>query len=293
MNFLAGEIPESDEALARWLEEQIVGLRLHELVAQLLAVEENDSSVSLDEKLSVSAVLSDGLGAASPEQVRELLYHPRLLLRLQDLVLREGSPYWSTVERSPEHLQAAQELLSTARESIIPPATPASEAARASVRAWLAPLAIAASLLIVAGIRRSNDPLKDPGQPTPAPNQIVKTGWGFERSDLLTQDVSAEQYLESLADAANEWFVKRPRDANALRDRLQAFRKGCDTLIAAPHEQLEPGDQQWLVESCQAWRVRLETLITAAGADDAEILSLLSKSDDLIDEIVADLESRV
>ena len=79
---------------------------------------EDQSGLDLDRLLGGQkpSLLSRGLGVLPAESLRQLLLHPRLLLDLQELVLREGGPYWDTMTPNAEHsahVQRGAEALQT------------------------------------------------------------------------------------------------------------------------------------------------------------------------------------
>lgn len=98
------EIPDDPQTWPPWLERQLVGFELAELVEQLSLVLGEASTGStpeppLDEICGPqwTAVLESGLGALTAEQIRLLLKHPQRLLELQERVLLEGQRYWTAL----------------------------------------------------------------------------------------------------------------------------------------------------------------------------------------------------
>lgn len=251
MKLTALEIPEDDALLAGWLERQLVGCDLGDLIAGLISVRDADGSPTLDALVGdrLPTILQSGLTALAPDELRGLLDTPILLLELQERVLVEGGPYWDTVPRTDEHLAAAESVRQRVAEHIAdgqPTVVPSTKAS--SRRVWVA-YAIAASLLFGLGV----------WQLRPA----APTGWGFDRPGALTQKLSARGYLEMLAAAAGEWSSKKTTTDEELQTRLQQFRDGCETLLAADHPQLMQQDRAWLLARCSSWRAQIERLLTA------------------------------
>src|SRR5262245_118366 len=94
-------IPDQPGALAGWLEEQLVGLELAELVADWQAVHApSGHAATLDDVLGARRrdVLERGLAVVPPTDLRRLLRQPHLLLELQELVLEQGGTYWQQVD---------------------------------------------------------------------------------------------------------------------------------------------------------------------------------------------------
>lgn len=270
MSFLALDIPDQHSDRAAWLERELVGLHLAELIAGLEACHPPvGSPPRLTDLLGsqADAVLTRGLQVLAESQLRQLLLHPRLLLELQERVLRDGGEYWRQLPLTPEHRQLVDETLvqvqnrMTAGEAVA--AAPPSQRTGGGVAArrmpWRQILSIAALLLVAfAGWWRFAA-----GPPGAA------SGWGWERPGALAFEGSAPDYLEHLARAAEEWFRKRPDTAPELRRRLEEFRRGCDVLLEAPHTPLAEGDREWLRERCRAWRDKIDGHLAALKAGGA------------------------
>ena len=102
MTLLMLEIPDSHDELPVWLERQILGSRLGELIEQLLVIhaEAGGAGGSIEETLGsrLPEVLSRGLAVLPPAALSQLLTRPLLLLELQELVMSRGGSYWDDWE---------------------------------------------------------------------------------------------------------------------------------------------------------------------------------------------------
>lgn len=111
MSILALELPDEISDWPPWLERQLVGVRLRELIQQLEMIGgvDDQTTQSLDATIGDrrSELLSRGLLALDESQLRMLVRHPRLLIALQELILTEGDSYWAKVERTEEHRSLA------------------------------------------------------------------------------------------------------------------------------------------------------------------------------------------
>jgi hypothetical protein len=298
MNLLAMAIPDDPAELPDWLAQHLVGLDLAQLVAELSAVHAPPAGGApwLAEVLGEwqEAVLREGLQALPPERLRQLLRWPRLLLELQELVLSEGGPYWNQVGRTSAaleeqvargHRQLEAFLAAAARQR---PATPAVLPLRGALawyrRPWVVSLATAAAVLLAVLAYQRYDP---PGRPSP---QAV-AGWGWSKPGALPEDVSADAYLNALADAAGEWFKKRPEDPVALAQRLGEFRQGCSVLLLAEHRPLAAADRQWLVERCRLWAGKLDQHRQAVEAGQ-DPLHVRAAADQTVNQLVDALRTR-
>lgn len=95
--------------LGHWLERQLVGGRLGDLIAELAAVHFATArlKVYLPPLLRghrKAAVLNAGFAGLSERRHIALLRHPRLLLDLQELVLAFGGKYWDSVRPGDDRL---------------------------------------------------------------------------------------------------------------------------------------------------------------------------------------------
>ncbi|MEZ6056950.1 MAG: hypothetical protein R3C01_09610 [Planctomycetaceae bacterium] len=285
MNLITYNIPADHADWPHWLERQLVGSQLGELIVELetLRGENNNSDQTLDDLCGsqLDQIMTLGLSVLSETQIRSLLKQPALLLSLQEMVFVNGGHYWSQVERAgnvQDETTASWNRVATTCEldtpsNVAPTSTrtfqPSIHLGR---RQWLTRMGTVAALVVVGlGFWFSR-----PSGPT----------WGFDRGDLLTADVSAADYLNSLADASDDWFQKRPQQAQAVSQRISEFEHGCETLIAAPHTQLNDVDRQWLIEKCQLWKSKL----TAHRTDLESKRTTPDQARDAVDETVRSLQ---
>jgi hypothetical protein len=271
------DIPDAAEELPRWLERHLVGTRLSELVAELAAIHgAARPKASLAETLGKdrSAVVERGLAALSPEQLRSLLCQPQLLLDLQDFVLSTGSRYWSNLLADEG---AAAGIAKEARPRVVERAGGGTVDLAASRRGkiWYQhPLVVSmatAALLLVAVFVFVKPPATGPE---------TAAAWGWQRPEARKVTASREQYLDGLADAANEWFNKQPADEQALAERIGQFRAGCSMLILADHKPLPEADRKWLLEKCQQWAGKIDGHLTAleAGGEVADVRGAMDET---------------
>lgn len=272
MNLHALDIPDHPAELAPWLERQLTGLHLAELVAELSAVHDPhvEKARTLDEVLGsdLPRVLSSGLASLSRSQLRELLREPRLLLDLQERVFIAGGDYWdrlSSASREVEHQlsrdwQAVSHGLETSHAG--PPTIPfpgagadgsnrnvSPEIRRSRWRSWAVTFTAAAAALFIGVF--FGDRFR------PQPPQVA-SGWGWQRPESMEPVGTQSEYLNRLADSAEQWFKKRPDTPAALARRIGEFREGCTALLLAEHRPLAPETRDWLRERCRAWAGKLD-----------------------------------
>ncbi|MBT4863886.1 MAG: hypothetical protein HON53_02035 [Planctomycetaceae bacterium] len=294
MSLHSVNIPGETADLADWLEEHLLGLELAALVAELLAVSpvEAQPPPTLDDVFGedLSRVLDVGLSAVPPDRLRVLLRQPQLLLNLQERILIDGGDYWREQSSNRDDVQdLAESGWHSLSAALRHPASPRSQRRQVTLqmgwrrRPWIVSLATASCLLVAvftwdAFLR-----------PQPA---SVASGWGWNPSDALPQDVPADVYFTRLADGADEWFKKRPETAKDLALRISQFRQGCSTLILADHRPLSAEDSKWLIGKCREWAVKLDQYLAAAEADDPNVQEIREQTDETVHKLIQALRMR-
>lgn len=288
MKLHAFDIPDSAPELAFWLEDQLTGLHLAELVAELSAVHSDTAreEVTLAAILgqNLPGVLKSGLTVVPPAVMRNLLRHPRCLLDLQEQILIEGSSYWDEVEqrtnavrdRVHRNWQYVSRVLLEKGPPIAPgmslprsaepvelPTVPERPGQSVSVptgsgqsalphgqRTGLKMLAAAAAALLIGFFL---------GDRFGFQSSQVASGWGWQRPGVFAPVGTQQDYLNHLADSAEEWFKQRPETPAALARRIAEFREGCTALLLAEHPPLTAETRAWLRERCGVWAGKLDT----------------------------------
>lgn len=295
------DIPDDEESLPRWLDEQIVAPNLHEFVAELAAVHGASRPAPIANRVAVAAwlgadlpaVLDRGTAALGPARLRSLLRDPWLLPALQELVFVDGSGHWTDLvaranraatdgEAKLLRRLAASGRAPSSRESTVGWAVAASRDEQrrrmsGTVPGWLA--ALAACLLVAVATWSVLKP-----SATDAP-------WGWNRPDAFAVSAAPDAYLRGLADAAAEWSNVAPATEPQLARRLGDLLAGCDRLIAAPHEPLAAADREWLVERCRAWREKLAGHAAALAASH-DVAAVRREADATVGKLVAALRTR-
>jgi hypothetical protein len=240
-------------ALRPWLERQLVGPDLLEVVEELTAIQGKTEPAGPAMELLTerrSTILAAGLSALSDREVEMLYQSPSVLLRLQEWVLLAGGPYWNGV--------LSQTL-----------ARPGPPASRKSPRLWsrlfshavAAAAAVAATLFVVHWSRRS---------PTPPEERP---------SAFATARAPAEDMLTLLRGRIDqEWSgLRRQHDTRAVLDRMERL---CAELHAGEYGQLS-------ASACEGVCRDLDRLARQIAAQRAR----LNHDDDLL--VRAQVESAV
>ncbi|MFV0446033.1 MAG: hypothetical protein ACK5Q5_20850 [Planctomycetaceae bacterium] len=286
MSFTVLDLPDSNAELAGWLERQLVGLDLGDVVAGLLAFRPATSDEpSLDSILSGSQsdLFEQGLGVLSDTQRQSLLRYPRRLLELQERVLLQGGSYWRQLPVTTEHQQQVQAIQTRLQETIAP-ASSRSTAIGGGTALRRSPWAkvLTAAAVLMVGLF---------GWWQLQPRPTAPSGWGWDRPGALASNLSAPEYLRLLSDGANDWFKKRPDDAAALKTRLEQFRHGCDTLLKAPHTPLAEADRDWLLERCRVWRGKIDEHIVALELG-VPVSDVRDEADSTVNKLLTALRDR-
>lgn len=93
--------------------------------------------------------------------------------------------------------------------------------------------------------------------------------WGWAKPGGLAQQGTSRDYLLRLAAEADEWFRVPPKDASALKRRLEESRQGCAALLAAENQPLSTEDRTWLKNQCRAWDAHYALALAELQAGDS------------------------
>lgn len=270
MNLVIETLPADRADLPGWLERQLVGDRLADLVEELAAVTPPATPAAGTLRDRLGGVLAGGLGVLPAAALDALLARPAELLAVQELVLAEGGPYWDAVPLPPgfdEVVAAGRGRLAQALEGD-EPMVPLSLAPRPRRIRWAAPVGIAAALLLgLAG-----------GRELAAPAAPAGVAWGWARPSGLPAADTPDAYLAALADRGDEWFGQRPADAPALARRVAEYRQGCTAILLADHPALPAAQQAALKARCRAWAAKFDDQL-ARLEDGADPLAIRAEAD--------------
>lgn len=290
-------IPENETELALWLESLLVSRDFGELVSQLAFLGQGVSPAESTEmpEQTKEAIIESGLSKVGPGQCRLLLRDPKLLIELNERIFETGSQYWMS---KLEPATADEDQFFNRTVSILggqPPSNSQDDVAAVSratdsvsepsgfSRRQL--LAMAASILaVVCGVYffQSSGAASD-------------TPWGWQSAQAMPEGVSADRYLRSLSDSAEEWFAQKSTTAEMLAANLQSLSTGCQRLIDAPHRPLSPEQRHWLVEKCELWKKDIDQFLAdakAIGGDVSKLKVVKNAADDLISKIALSLTNK-
>lgn len=267
-------VPDDPAELPGWLEQQLMSPGFGEFLAELSAFFPVVSGIEppchlLDRWLTVA--LTEGLRPIPPDVLTQWLRHPQLLTALQERIVLDGGPYWDTVAVGSDDLR---DMLARGRQALdrvlaesAGPGGPVvvygagrkagpGMARRGGARGYklwaVASTGIAAVLAVVVGLLV----VREPDEPPVLKSQIA---WGWAKPGGLAVDVrTAKDYLNELADNAEEWFLYQPAARSDLGARIAEFRTGCTRLIHSTYGPLSPADKEWLLEQCRAWAKALD-----------------------------------
>jgi hypothetical protein len=284
MNLVAMTIPDDPAKLSVWLEQQLVGLDLGQLVAELSIIHGPPArpASSVRDLLGnhLDDVVQRGLRVLPALLLKRLLNQPHLLLELQEIVLCASSPYWDRVTR-PDELEPMVEKGWQQLRKKLPLASPAPFRPRARRwQTWVSGMLAAAAVLLFGVFVY---PLF---KPIFAPSESSTIAWGWAKPGALPHDVGAADYLRALAEGARQWFQQRPEGAAAVARRIEEMGQGCRILIAANHAPLNEEDKAWLVERCRNWSKQFDDLHAKVenGEDPSKVREQMDAAIDRLSE---------
>ena len=283
MKIVALSIPDDPTQWAGWLEQQLVGLHLFELVEELKVIHElpDDPAVSLASVCGeqLARVFESGLLALSDAQVRQFLKTPRLLLDLQEQVLEHGGAYWNQLPRSEEmeqKLAASWQALSASLASTTVAREVPTSRRQMRRRTWISGAAVA---MVGVGLWFLSPSSR---------------AWGFDRAGAFTVKLDGPDYCVHLARLVDEdWTAERSKDAPSLERNLAEFIHGCDTLLAAPHPQFaQDADRQWLLEKCRLWRGKLKDQLDDLKSGKRTFAAVRNDTNKTVEKLIIALTER-
>ena len=74
--------------------------------------------------------------------------------------------------------------------------------------------------------------------------------------------------------------------------RLREFRRGCETLINAPHTQLSEEDREWLIKRCREWKKKIAEHERTLRSGAKTVEEVRSDADETVRKLMAALRKR-
>lgn len=270
MNIIALDLPTDPQAWPGWLEQQLVGLELRDLVEQLEILQGGPEAdvPKLEQVMGEQwdRVRSDGLRVLPPATIADLIRHPRILFELQQRVLEDGGEYWERVPRSERHrqlVQAQRERLAAAltftatnaespklgdrstdtdrsRSLVAVPSEPLSVKSHRMIdRRWLLATAALAAAMLLALL---------PWYRGPNSQKF------FARPGLLAGTLREDDFFRQAADAIEADWDTTVSDPQDLTQQLAELRNSCNELLAADLANLSANSRAELKGRCARWR---------------------------------------
>jgi len=262
MSLLTFDLLNSQTDIVDWLENQLTGENLPDVVAELVGW-----NVAASQATSLNELLGDQVpgiveGGLTEEQSRKLLSAPRLLIDLQEQICLHGGAYWqnagaigesgfssgmgTSIPPNLDRLLGFLESQESPVNSSSEPSVKSSKPRNAAVR-WVPQLLAMVLLIGFAALLFNRG-----GEVKTALN----SDWGLNDLKKLRSISSGPEYLDSVAVAMSDWIGQPPVDARDGAIRIQQLIDGCQNLIAAEElsrSPLDPETQKWLHTKCTAW----------------------------------------
>ena len=308
MKLVALDMPDNHEELPQWLERQLVGPNLRELVAQLTVIHQGaplQGEFNEVFKGKRSRILEAGLSALEQHQITALLTNPKLLLDMQIFVFSRGGSFWEQLlEDSPgqlsdgfneqlfkkltgQNVQATNDLaeptLSTNTNS---PATKTqNQIKRKKSRPWVSNVisALLAASIVVALFSAYLFYFQTSGT-----SQIA-----FFSELPAATSVDEKIYLASFNTDAQKWFDYQPQSAEQLKSHILNLVDGCDRVIAGDHDALDQQTKSWLVEKCSAWRNNFVNKLVAVNREPAKYAQIRSEMDAAVRKMIKTVDTKI
>ena len=279
MNVIVSTAPESPKDWPAWLEKQLVGLHLGELIEELsiTATGQDDLDVILTPD-QLQEIKQKGLTVLELDKLRQLLNSPPSLLTLQEEIFIDGGQYWESVPRTSEHQHTADEsatkVIDTVRHQV------ATDRSRRWYAAVSGVVAIAALFLIGFFL------LPDGGQAPPQPGggQIVAKTIIDLPDSIANGNPTPEQFYKSFAEASYGWYGIKPSSNQELVELGQKLSQEFDQHIAA--NPLSGKHQGWFVKKCSEWQSKVNDVVATLATVGLELREGREQLDDIVMKMI-------
>lgn len=290
MSLIIATIPDNADYRPRWLDKQLVGDRLGDVVDELSALGKNrPTDRPFNDLLGDhrAELLERGTVALPSDVWLKLIQSPVYLLELQELVLLEGGQYWESLARPATLIDSVKRT----REAILNTIQPSETAAEIAipVRAmrewlrWTVSFATAACLFIGGLIVWQ--------QMRTADKPVGAVAWGWAKPDAVPQTVTTDEYYAALVAGGEQWFAERPDDPAGLAKRLNEMRQNCSVLIVSNHPPLSEEQQRDLKDRCRKWAAQFDAaLVRLENGDDP--VTVRADVDTVVTKLVSYLNSK-
>jgi hypothetical protein len=318
-------LPDDEHEVPAWLERQLVGPALEELVAELSEIVGNapEPEGVLRSVLGdrFDAVLSDGLKVLPEDEIQRLLARPGLLLQLRDEVLDAGGEYWDRVADSVPELRAAAE-----RERLRVETRRRSEEFRARAKHWArhpavvslaTAAAVLAAVLLPGYARRPAEAPTDGGYVSSGDRLTLPRGLDegslpkqiYQRSQRDAQARGIKggvdtDYLTNLADEFRRRALAAPApaagepEASDPLSRVFELRQLCSELLRPAPGTLEPRTEEAVKRVARDCAKKLDAIRDAfedgklGGDPDALRKPLAAAASDAADQLQKEAKAR-
>jgi len=275
-------IPDTTADWPNWLDRQLVGARLGDLVEELRVsgAAPESKSATLDQILTANQqqnVLTSGTSVFSTEQFRCLFGNPDALLQLQERVLEADREFWRSVPRADavafqsNRVFGSLNLQSTDSNQLATDTTDSTPTRSGHGMFWLVSTVAAALLAVTIWQNQAN----------------VGEHNGLANPALASMEVeSAQQWFDAVADAGAEWEQHDELDKDELLASIKDVSDACQKLIDNPNSVLEDAERKWFVQKCQNWKTKLDDTYADLQSDSLSLEDARTQADGIMTKLV-------
>jgi multidrug efflux pump subunit AcrB len=250
-------IPDDPTEVRRWLETIVVRGEVARLANELSVIQDHQmTAVGTVPRGLANAVCEDGFGVLNDQQLRDLMTNPGLLVALAEEIFINGGAYWT---KKFTRTTAFEERVEAGRQRLMQELNPVVPAPMANPKRGVSPwLAAFVSAALVAGVFFIFNSMRDKVDPNKDQPSLASTKWGWQKTEELAKIDQPADYLERIADLAQEWKKQDTTTATALADRIAEFRQGCARLQLMEHKPLTEEQRKDLLARCQKWAKKFD-----------------------------------
>ncbi len=274
-------MPDSHNDRVTWLEQQLCGVQLADLIDELYVVQDVADDGSAEQTLDallppdqLAQVVRSGLATLSETQLLSLLRNPSSLLELQEKLLYSNGDRWQVA--GDDEFQSSIERVAERLTGEIS-ATQAVKSPTSSARRMVMAVSTIAAVLLFGVLLK----FQFPGKPDRMLNRPV----------VDSQNVEATEYFQRIADDGRAWFEKDVQSSEQLQMMLVQVSDDCQHLIDSVPNELTDAQRSWFVEKCTNWKNKLDNTLAELNDGTITFEEARERSNGIMQKLVDVLEA--